>query len=43
VLAPDNAWNMPWFLLTQGNSSQGTGYAPIVTDPDGQLKQIWKK
>lgn len=42
-LAPDNAWKVPWFLLTQSNYSQGTGYAPIVTNLDGQLKQIWKK
>ena len=28
-LAPDNAWKVPWFLLTQSNYSQGTGYAPI--------------
>jgi ABC-type sugar transport system substrate-binding protein len=42
-LAPDIAWKVPWFLLTQSNYSQGTGYAPIVTNLDGQLKQIWKK
>ena len=42
-LAPDTAWKVPWFLLTQSNYSQGTGYAPIVTNLDGQLKQIWKK
>ena len=42
-LAPDNAWKVPWFLVTQSNYSQGTGYAPIVTNLDGQLKQIWKK
>ena len=42
-LAPDNAWKVPWFLLTQSNYSQGTGYAPIVPNLDGQLKQIWKK
>ncbi len=41
-LAPDNAWKVPWFLVTQSNYSQGTGYAPIVTNLDGQLKQIWK-
>jgi ribose transport system substrate-binding protein len=42
-LAPDNAWKVPWFLLTQSNYSQGTGYAPVVTNLNGQLKQIWKK
>ena len=42
-LAPDDAWKVPWFLLTQSNYSQGTGYAPIVPNLDGQLKQIWKK
>jgi ABC-type sugar transport system substrate-binding protein len=41
-LAPDNAWKVPWFLVTQSNYSQGTGFAPIVTNLDGQLKQIWK-
>jgi ribose transport system substrate-binding protein len=42
-LAPDNAWKVPWFLLTQSNYSQGSGDAPIVTNLDSQLKQIWKK
>jgi ribose transport system substrate-binding protein len=42
-LVPDNAWKVPWFLLTQGNYSQGTGYAPIVPNLNGQLNQIWKK
>ncbi len=42
-LAPDNAWKVPWFLLTQSNYSQGTGYAPIVPNLDAQLRQIWKK
>jgi ABC-type sugar transport system substrate-binding protein len=42
-LAPDVAWKVPWFLLTQSNYSQGTGSAPIVPGLDSQLKQIWKK
>jgi ribose transport system substrate-binding protein len=42
-LAPDNAWKVPWFLVTQSNYSQGTGYAPIVPNLNGQLKQVWKK
>ncbi len=42
-LAPDNAWKVPWFLVTQSNYSQGTGYAPIVPNLDSQLKQLWKK
>jgi len=29
--------------VTQSNYSQGTGYAPIVPNLDGQLKQLWKK
>ena len=42
-LTPDNAWKVPWFLLTQSNYSEGTGYAPIIPNLDGQLKQVWKK
>jgi ABC-type sugar transport system substrate-binding protein len=42
-LAPDVAWKVPWFLLTQSNYSQGTGSAPIVPGLVSQLKQIWKK
>ena len=42
-LAPDNAWKVPWFMVTQANYSQGTGYAPIIPNLDSQLKQIWKK
>ena len=42
-LAPDNAWKVPWFLLTQSDYSQGTGYAPIIPNLDSQVKQIWKK
>ena len=42
-LAPDVAWKVPWFLLTQSNYSQGTGSAPIVPGLDSQLKQIWKR
>ena len=30
-LAPDN-WHVPWFLVTQSNYSQGTGYAPITPE-----------
>jgi ribose transport system substrate-binding protein len=41
-LAPDDAWQVPWFLLTQSNYSEGTGYSPVVPNLDGQLKQIWK-
>ena len=42
-LAPDNAWKVPWFLLTQSNYSQGTGDAPVVSNLNGELKQIWKQ
>jgi hypothetical protein len=42
-LAPDNAWKVQQFLVTQSNYSQGTGYAPIIPNLDSQLKQIWKK
>ena len=42
-LAPDNAWKVLWFLLTQSNDSQGTGYAPIIPNLDSQVKQICKK
>jgi ribose transport system substrate-binding protein len=41
-LAPDDAWKVPWFLVTQSNYSQGTGNAPVVPNLNGQLKQIWK-
>jgi ribose transport system substrate-binding protein len=41
-LAPDNAWKVPWFLVTKANYAQGTGYAPIVPNLNSQLKQIWK-
>ncbi len=44
-LAPNEAWQPPWFLVTKENfaDANGTKFAPIIDDLNDQLKEIWGK
>lgn len=44
-LAPNEAWTVPWFLVTKENIAEanGTKFGPIIDDLNDQLKQIWGK
>ena len=43
-IAANNAWKVPWFLVTKSNiDSAGTRFGPVVPNLDQDLKQLWKK
>ena len=43
-IVANNAWKVPWFLVTKQNiNSAGTGFGPVVPNLDQDLKQLWKK
>jgi ribose transport system substrate-binding protein len=40
----NQAWKVPWFLVTKDNiDSVGTGFGPVMPDLNDQLKALWKK
>jgi ribose transport system substrate-binding protein len=40
----NNAWKVPWFLVTKDNiNSAGTGFGPVVPDLKAELGKLWNK
>jgi ribose transport system substrate-binding protein len=43
-IAANQAWKVPWFLVTKDNiDSVGTGFGPVIPNLNDQLKALWKK
>jgi ribose transport system substrate-binding protein len=39
----NQSWKIPYFLQTKSNLKSSTGFAPVVPNLYGQLKQLWLK
>jgi ABC-type sugar transport system substrate-binding protein len=42
-LAPDVAWQNPFFVVTKANVAGGAGFSPVLPDLNAQLAKLWKK
>jgi len=43
-IADNNAWKVPWFLVTKENiDSAGTGFRPVVPNLTQELDKLWNK
>jgi ribose transport system substrate-binding protein len=43
-IAANQAWKVPWFLVTKDNiDSVGTGFGPVIPNLNEQLKTLWNK
>ncbi|HEX6713081.1 MAG TPA: substrate-binding domain-containing protein [Thermoleophilaceae bacterium] len=43
-ITANNAWKVPWFLVTKDNiNSAGTGFGPVVPNLTKELDKLWNK